>query len=120
MDEIWTAARAGFDGGLEVVLLGGPAIWAIAALSVITLALILWKVWRLALLGAWSGGRRSRRAVAHWSAGREAEALSHQTRGRDAQLASAPQRPNAGPAAPAPTGTPAPPRAAAEIGRAHV
>lgn len=76
MDEIRTTARAGFDGGLEVVLLGGPAIWAIAALSVITLALILWKVWRLALLGAWSGGRRSRRAVAHWSAGREAEALS--------------------------------------------
>lgn len=36
---------------------GGPAIWAIAALSVVTLALILWKIWRLALMGALSRGR---------------------------------------------------------------
>lgn len=36
---------------------GGPSIWAIAALSVITLALILWKIWRLALIGAWSRGK---------------------------------------------------------------
>ncbi len=33
---------------------GGPSIWAIAALSVITVALILWKIWRLALIGAWA------------------------------------------------------------------
>lgn len=39
---------------------GGPSIWAIAALSVITLALILWKVWRLALIGAWSRGKAGR------------------------------------------------------------
>ncbi|CUH50862.1 MotA/TolQ/ExbB proton channel family protein [Shimia marina] len=36
---------------------GGPSIWAIAALSVITLALILWKIWQLALMGAWSRGK---------------------------------------------------------------
>ena len=36
---------------------GGPALWAIAALSVLTLALILWKVWTLWRLGLW---RRSR------------------------------------------------------------
>jgi biopolymer transport protein ExbB len=36
---------------------GGPSIWAIAALSVITVALILWKIWRLALIGAWSRGK---------------------------------------------------------------
>ena len=36
---------------------GGPVIWAIGALSVITLALILWKLFRLSALGAWSGGR---------------------------------------------------------------
>ena len=36
---------------------GGPAVWAIAALSVITLALILWKIWRLAVAGAWSRGK---------------------------------------------------------------
>lgn len=36
---------------------GGPSIWAIAALSVITVALILWKIWRLALIGAWARGK---------------------------------------------------------------
>jgi len=35
---------------------GGPALWLIAALSVLTLALVLWKVWRLALAGAWARG----------------------------------------------------------------
>jgi biopolymer transport protein ExbB len=47
---------------------GGPAMWAIAGLSVLTLALILWKVWRLALLGAWSGAA-TLRAVEAWVAG---------------------------------------------------
>ena len=32
---------------------GGPALWVIAALSVITLALILWKVWQFLRLGVW-------------------------------------------------------------------
>lgn len=36
---------------------GGPALWVIAGLSVLTVALILWKLWRLALIGAWSRGR---------------------------------------------------------------
>ena len=36
---------------------GGPTIWAIAALSVITVTLILWKLWQLALIGAWSRGK---------------------------------------------------------------
>ncbi|MEL6684908.1 MAG: MotA/TolQ/ExbB proton channel family protein [Pseudomonadota bacterium] len=39
---------------------GGATIWAIAALSVITVALILWKIWRLALIGAWSRGKAGR------------------------------------------------------------
>ena len=60
---------------LDFLLLGGPAIWAIASLSVIALALILWKVWRLALLGAWSRGR-ARHAVAAMAAGRADEALT--------------------------------------------
>lgn len=47
---------------------GGPAIWAIAALSVATVALILWKSWRLAHAGAWSR-RASARAMNHWLAG---------------------------------------------------
>ena len=32
---------------------GGPALWAIAALSVAATALILWKLWRLIDMGAW-------------------------------------------------------------------
>ncbi|KIC29525.1 MotA/TolQ/ExbB proton channel family protein [Leisingera sp. ANG-S5] len=53
---------------------GGPSIWAIAALSVITLALILWKIWRLALIGAWSRGKAAR-AVTAFEFGNRAEAL---------------------------------------------
>ncbi len=32
---------------------GGPALWAIAVLSIITLALIAWKFWRFSLSGVW-------------------------------------------------------------------
>lgn len=53
---------------------GGPALWVIAALSVLTLALILWKIWRLLLTGAWSGPV-TRRAVDLWMQGAEAEAV---------------------------------------------
>ncbi|UWR75362.1 MotA/TolQ/ExbB proton channel family protein [Phaeobacter inhibens] len=49
---------------------GGPSIWAIAALSVITMALILWKIWRLALIGAWSRGKAGR-AVAAFERGEQ-------------------------------------------------
>ena len=41
----------------EFLINGGPALWAIAALSVVTLALIFWKIWRLALAGAWARGQ---------------------------------------------------------------
>ncbi|TYO91309.1 MotA/TolQ/ExbB proton channel family protein [Oceanicella actignis] len=54
---------------------GGPAMWAIAALSVATLALILWKIWRLALMGAWSRGR-AERAVETWRRADAAGALA--------------------------------------------
>ncbi|MWD27049.1 MotA/TolQ/ExbB proton channel family protein [Aquicoccus sp. SCR17] len=57
------AARA-----VDFLRTGGPAIWAIAALSVVTLALILWKIWRLVQIGAWSR-RHARRAVSRWEAG---------------------------------------------------
>ncbi|GFE51078.1 hypothetical protein So717_28310 [Roseobacter cerasinus] len=61
---------------------GGPAIWAITALSVITMALILWKLWRLALIGAWSKGRASQ-AVAAFEQGQrdEAQAIVRGRRG---------------------------------------
>lgn len=48
--------------------MGGPAIWAIAALSILTVALILWKLWRLVLSGAWSRAA-TRKAVNHWLGG---------------------------------------------------
>lgn len=47
---------------------GGPAIWAIAALSILTLALILWKLWRLALMGAWATGATNA-ALTQWQLG---------------------------------------------------
>lgn len=53
-------------GALEM---GGPAMWAISLLSVLSLALILWKIVDLLAAGAWSGGRHTRAAIAAWSAG---------------------------------------------------
>lgn len=61
-------AEAAFDTAYTFLKEGGPSIWAIASLAVITLALILWKNWRLALMGAWSKGK-AWRAVAAFEAG---------------------------------------------------
>lgn len=65
----------------DLMMLGGAAIWAIAALSVIAVAITLWKLWRFALMGVWSG-RRSRAAVALWHEGKAAEALRQVTGAR--------------------------------------
>lgn len=54
---------------------GGATLWLIAALSVLTLALILWKVWRLALMGAWSGSATAQ-AIALWTDGQTEPALA--------------------------------------------
>ena len=54
---------------------GGPTLWLIAGLSVVMLALILWKVWRLARMGAWSGAA-TKRAVALWAKGDRDGALN--------------------------------------------
>ncbi|MCC5966784.1 MAG: MotA/TolQ/ExbB proton channel family protein, partial [Natronohydrobacter sp.] len=59
----------------EFLTRGGPALWVIAALSVLTAALILWKFWDLARLGAWSRGP-SEAAVAAWRAGESDAALT--------------------------------------------
>lgn len=53
----------------EFVAMGGPAMMAIAVLSVAALSLILWKIWALFWMGAFSGGRRVRRALMLWQAG---------------------------------------------------
>nr|WP_175582327.1 MotA/TolQ/ExbB proton channel family protein [Phaeobacter sp. HF9A] len=51
---------------------GGPSIWAIALLSVITLALILWKIWRLAMIGAWSRSKAGQAVLAYETENRRA------------------------------------------------
>ncbi|MFN3936451.1 MAG: MotA/TolQ/ExbB proton channel family protein [Gemmobacter sp.] len=60
---------------------GGPALMAIALLSVIMVALILWKIGHLLVGGAWSGGRHTARAVDLWARG-QTEAASAQVAGR--------------------------------------
>ncbi|MCL3882321.1 MotA/TolQ/ExbB proton channel family protein [Marivita sp. GX14005] len=65
---------------VEFLNRGGPALWTIAVLSVVTLGLILWKLWRLSLCGAWRRGP-AERAVALWRDGRRDEALER-LRGR--------------------------------------
>ncbi|MFY9210885.1 MAG: MotA/TolQ/ExbB proton channel family protein [Aestuariivita sp.] len=59
---------------------GGPALWLIAALSVLTLALILWKIWRFSLMGAWSG-RATEQAIQLWVKG-DAQAAMQTVAGR--------------------------------------
>ncbi|WP_066702339.1 MotA/TolQ/ExbB proton channel family protein [Celeribacter ethanolicus] len=61
---------------LDFLISGGPAIWAIAVLSVATLALILWKVWDLLRSGIWSGGRHTEEAVTLWQRGETETARS--------------------------------------------
>lgn len=60
----------------DLLTRGGPVVWAIGLLSVITLALILWKLFRLSTLGAWSGGRVTAEAIADWQSGNPEGALS--------------------------------------------
>lgn len=65
---------AAHNRAMTFLINGGPSIWAIAALSVATVALILWKLWRYVLIGAWSR-RTSARAVSRWEAGQSRDAL---------------------------------------------
>lgn len=54
---------------------GGPALWLIAGLSVLTLAIIMWKVWRLLRSGAWSTAR-TEAALGDWCNGRRDKAIA--------------------------------------------
>nr|WP_309504143.1 MotA/TolQ/ExbB proton channel family protein [uncultured Roseovarius sp.] len=54
---------------------GGPALWVIAGLSVLTLTIILWKTWRLAQGGAWSSAA-TERAVQSWRNGQRDQATA--------------------------------------------
>jgi biopolymer transport protein ExbB len=55
--------------------IGGPALWVIAGLSIVTVALILWKLWRLSLMGAWRRDA-TEAAVDLWHRGQTDSALS--------------------------------------------
>lgn len=55
--------------------IGGPALWVIAGLSIVTLGLILWKLWRLTLLGAWRR-EATEQSVRHWQNGDPDAAIS--------------------------------------------
>lgn len=79
-EELVLAAQDASTKATEFLKNGGPSIWAIAALSVITVALILWKIWRLALIGAWSRGKAGQ-AVELFEAG-EADAALSTVKGR--------------------------------------
>lgn len=70
-------ATDALSGLVEFVGLGGAVMWIIAALSVLTVALILWKGMRLVSFGVWSGGRRTAQALDMWADGRSAQALAH-------------------------------------------
>ncbi len=82
---------------------GGPALWVIAALSVVTLALILWKFWDLARLGAWSR-RPAELAVADWQRGARDAALERLAprRGLRARISRRAMETRADPAMPEP------------------
>ncbi|MEM8538697.1 MAG: MotA/TolQ/ExbB proton channel family protein, partial [Pseudomonadota bacterium] len=72
--ELTDVATGAVDRAAIFLRDGGVTIWAIAALSVITAALIMWKLWRLALIGAWSRGKAGR-AVTLFTAGQTDLAL---------------------------------------------
>lgn len=71
-----TALTSTLSAAQAFLILGGPAIWAIAVLSVAGLAVILWKLTQLLRFGAWSGGAHTAAAVALWAEGREEEAMT--------------------------------------------
>lgn len=53
---------------------GGPVMWLLAALSVLSVSLILWKIFELR--GVTAGRKRREQALADWGAGRRDAALS--------------------------------------------
>ncbi|MFK7746083.1 MAG: MotA/TolQ/ExbB proton channel family protein [Roseobacter sp.] len=64
-----------FDSLFSFLGRGGPALWLIAALSVLTLTIILWKTWRLLRVGAWSV-TQTEAALADWCNGRRDKAIA--------------------------------------------
>ncbi|MFP4326913.1 MAG: MotA/TolQ/ExbB proton channel family protein [Paracoccaceae bacterium] len=77
------------SGLAEFLARGGPALWVIAGLSVLTVALVLWKLTQLAGLGAWRRGA-VRPALEAWCHGEpDARTRAAAARGVRARLAHA-------------------------------
>lgn len=55
---------------------GGPVLWLIAVLSVLALALILWKLLHLIRFGAFSGRAATEQAIAIWRGGDPGAAMA--------------------------------------------
>lgn len=66
---------AGASGLMSLLQDGGWTMWLIAALSVVTLATVLWRVTALWRMGAW-GGAHAARAVSLWQAGQPQAAIA--------------------------------------------
>lgn len=53
----------------EILQTGGVVLWLIAGLSVVTLALILWKLWQLTSMGTFRTNSHVIAAIAAWQSG---------------------------------------------------
>jgi biopolymer transport protein ExbB len=59
----------------ELIGRGGVVMWIIAGLSVLTLALILWKLWRMTISGFWQSSQ-ARQAIDLWVGGQDEAAVA--------------------------------------------
>lgn len=58
-----------FAAAFRLIVDAGPSIWALTALSIVAVALILWKISQLVRLGAWNGGRATQNALSRMEQG---------------------------------------------------
>ena len=72
---------------IELLLKGGPILMLIAALSVISLAVILWKISQLLRLGALRSGQTTDAAISQWCAGEDVSAVLAARSGMRAEFA---------------------------------
>ena len=72
---------------IELLLKGGPILMLIAALSVISLAVILWKISQLLRLGALRSGQTTDAAISQWCEGEDVSAVLAARSGMRAEFA---------------------------------
>lgn len=72
---------------IELLLKGGPILMLIAALSVVSLAVILWKISQLLRLGALRSGQTTDAAISQWCAGEDVSAVLAARSGMRAEFA---------------------------------